>query len=138
MTENFMPRNGLDRIQTDLVAAFKARDPARIAGFYAEDALFFTPGQAPVVGRAAITKVMLHDLKDPGFGLDLAQQTSAEAASGDLAYARGTFTASFTNPETKQTQSIGGTYLQIFRKLENDSWEILEDISSPGLPPSEA
>ncbi len=128
----------MNLIQADLIAAFKARDPARIAGFYADDAVFVTPGRGPVVGRKAIAELMVEDLKDPGFSLELADQTSRVAASGDLAYSRGTFTASFTDPQTRQVQSIGGTYLQVLGKRDHGGWEIVEDISSPGPPPSEA
>jgi uncharacterized protein (TIGR02246 family) len=125
-------------IQADLIAAFKARDPARIAGFYADDAVFFTPGRAPVIGRKAVAEIMVEDLKDPGFNLELTEQISRMAVSGDLAYVRGTFIASFTNPQTGQVQSIGGTYLQVLGKPEGGGWQILEDISSPGPPPGEA
>jgi ketosteroid isomerase-like protein len=77
---------------------------------------------------------MMEDLKDSAFDLGLAPQATGVAASGDLAYARGTFTASFTNPQTRQVESIGGNYLQVFRKRGDDNWEICEDISSPGSP----
>jgi ketosteroid isomerase-like protein len=46
----------MNLIQADLIAAFRARDPARIAGFYADDAVFFTPGRAPIVGRKAVAR----------------------------------------------------------------------------------
>ena len=128
----------MNLIQSDLVAAFRARDPARIAGFYAVDAVFVTPGRAPVIGRKAVAEIMVEDLKDPGFNLELTEQTSRMAVSGDLAYVRGTFTASFTNPQTGQVQGIGGTYLQVLFKREDGGWQIVEDISSPGPPPSEA
>jgi ketosteroid isomerase-like protein len=55
-----------------------------------------------------------------------------------LAYARGSFKVSFTNPQTKQVQSVGGAYLQIFRKREDGRWEIVEDISSAGPTPAVA
>jgi uncharacterized protein (TIGR02246 family) len=125
-------------IQNEIVAAFKERDPARIANLYAEDAVFFTPGRPAIVGRNAIAEVMMEDLKDPAFDLGFAPQATGVAASGDLAYARGTFTASFTNPQTGQVGSIGGNYLQVFRKRADNSWEICEDISSPGSPGAEA
>jgi uncharacterized protein (TIGR02246 family) len=128
----------MNLIQADLIAALKARDPARIAGLYADDAVFVTPGRAPVIGRKAVAEIMVEDLKDPGFSLELTERTSRMAVSGDLAYSRGTFTASFTNPETGQVQSIGGTFLQVLRKQEDGGWQILEDISSPGPPPGEA
>jgi uncharacterized protein (TIGR02246 family) len=125
-------------IQAEIVAAFEARDADRIASLYAEDAVFFTPGRPATIGRAAIAEVMIEDLQDPGFALELVGQTTLVAASGDLAYARGTFKASFTNPQSRQVQSVGGTYLQVFRKRTDGSWEILEDISSPGPPPTGA
>jgi uncharacterized protein (TIGR02246 family) len=128
----------MNLIQSDLIAAFRARDSARIADFYADDAVFVTPGRAPVIGRKAVAEIMVEDLKDPGFNLELTEQTSRMAVSGDLAYIRGTFTASFTNPQSGQVQSIGGTYLQVLGKQEGGGWQILEDISSPGPPPSEA
>jgi uncharacterized protein (TIGR02246 family) len=128
----------MNLIQSDLIAAFRARDPARIADFYADDAVFVTPGRAPVIGRKAVAEIMVEDLKDPGFNLELTEQTSRMAVSGDLAYIRGTFTASFTSPQSGQVQSIGGTYLQVLGKQEGGGWQILEDISSPGPPPSEA
>ena len=125
-------------IQAELIAAFEARDPVRIASLYADDATFVTPGREPIAGRNAVAEVMAEDLKDPGFSLDLLGQATGVAASGDLAYARGTFQASFTNPQSKQVNSIGGTFLQIFRKRGDGSWEVLEDISSPGPSQGEA
>jgi uncharacterized protein (TIGR02246 family) len=123
-------------IQTELVAAFEARDASRIAGFYAEDAVFFTPGRPAVAGREAVAKVMIEDLQDPAFNLQLTEQATRTAAADDLAYSRGRFRVSFTNPGSGQVESVGGNYLQIFRKKIDGSWEILEDISSPG--PAEA
>ncbi len=121
-------------VHAEIVAAFRARDPARIAALYAEDAVFFTPGRSPVVGREAVGRVMAEDLEDPGFSLELADQETRVSASGDLACTRGTFRASFTNPQTGEVQTIGGNYLQVLRKNSDGSWEIVEDISSPGAP----
>jgi uncharacterized protein (TIGR02246 family) len=124
-------------IQHDIVAAFRQRDAARIAALYAEDAVFFMPGRPAVIGQKAVAQAMIEDLKDPDFNLDLVEQRTRVAASGDLAYARGTFTVSFTNPQSGQVESVGGNYLQVFRKRTDGSWEILEDISSPGPRPAE-
>ena len=121
-------------IHNEVVAAFTARDPDRIAGLYAEDAVFFTPGRPAIAGRAAIAKVMAEDFRDPGFSLELADQHSAISASGDLAYTRGAFKVGFTSPGSHEVQSVGGNYLQVFRKKADGGWEIVEDISSPGVP----
>jgi uncharacterized protein (TIGR02246 family) len=121
-------------VHSELVAAFASRDAARVAGLYAEDALFFTPGRPAVRGRSAILDLMKADFEDPGFSLELHEQRTSVSSSGDLAYARGTFRASFTGPGSREVRSVGGNYLQIFRKARDGRWEILEDISSPGAP----
>lgn len=121
-------------ILAEIVAAFQAKDPARIAGLYARDAVFVTPGRPPIVGREAVARIMAEDLRDPGFHLDLAEEKIFVSASGDMAYARGAFRASFTNPRTREVESVAGTYLQVFRRQPDGAWEIAEDISSPGAP----
>jgi uncharacterized protein (TIGR02246 family) len=115
----------------ELQQAIDARDPARIADFYAEDAMFLTPGRPAVQGRDAVERMMIEDLNDPGFGLALTVQASHVAASGDLGYARGTLRLSFTNPQTGEVGSIAANYLQVFRKDGDGSWKVIEDISSP-------
>jgi uncharacterized protein (TIGR02246 family) len=119
-------------IHNDLVAAFHARDPARIADLYAADAVFVTSGRPPVEGRDAIEQVMREDLQDPGFKLALTDEKTIVSAAGDLAYSRGTFQASFTNPHTSDVQTIGGNYLQVLQKQDDGAWKVLEDISSVG------
>jgi len=123
-------------IHDELVAAFAARDAGRIAGLYAEDAVFFTPGRAAIIGRDAIARVMAEDFLDAGFNLELGLETTAVSASGDLAYARGTFRASFSDRETGDVRSVGGNYLQVFRARAGGGWEVVEDISSPGAAPA--
>ena len=117
-------------VQRQLVEAFNERNAVRIAELYAEDAVFVMPGRPPVVGRPAIVRAMEEDFRDESFSLELAEQKTEEF--GDLAYARGTFRVRFTVPGTAGIQSVAGNYLQVFRKQPDDSWQIAEDISSPG------
>ncbi len=121
--------------QSEMLEAFQARDADRIAAYYAEDAVFFMPGRAPVAGREAVARTMEEDLSDAGFSLDLAGQKTEVSASGDMAYTRGTFRASYTNPQTGKIETVGGNYLQVFRKQADGSWKVVEDISSPGAAP---
>jgi uncharacterized protein (TIGR02246 family) len=119
-------------IHDDLVAAFHSRDATRIADLYAKDAVFFTSGRSPIEGRDAIERVMKEDLQDPGFNLALTAQKTEVSASEDVAYTRGTFQASFTNPQTSKVQTVGGNYLQVFEKRDGGVWKVVEDISSVG------
>ena len=120
----------------EMQEAFDAKDPVRIAAFYAEDALFFTPARPPAHGREAIHGMMAEDVKDPGFRLDLTPHATSVSASGDLGYVRGTLCLSFTNPGTGQVQTIGANYLQVFLKSADGFWKVVEDISSPAAPPA--
>jgi uncharacterized protein (TIGR02246 family) len=122
-------------VQDALLAALAAKDARRIADLYANDAMFFMPGRPVVEGRDAVERVMSEDLEDPNFSLDLRDQKTEVSASGDMAYARGTFRVSFTIPQTREVQSVGGNYLQVFRKNADGNWKVVEDISSPGAAP---
>ena len=64
---------------------------------------------------------------DPNFKLSLSNKKTEVAGSGDLAYRRGSFTITFTNPQTKQAENSAGTYLTVFRKQADGSWKVVED-----------
>ena len=44
-----------------------------------------------------------------------------------LAYRRGAFKITYTNPQTKQAENGAGTYLTVFRKQADGSWKVVED-----------
>lgn len=122
----------VQQAEAQMFAGFKARDAAKASSVYAEDALLATPEQTPVKGRQAIGEMFARDFKDPAFSLDLTNEKTDVAASGDLAYTRGTFRIAFTNPGTKKVENGAGTYLTVFRKQEDGSWKVTEDLATPG------
>jgi ketosteroid isomerase-like protein len=130
-----------------MLAAFKAKDSAKLTSYYADDAVVATPGRAAASGRAAILGINGDDLKDPGFSLDFTNEKTEVAAAGDLAYTRGSFRVAFTDPATKKVQNAAGNYLTVFRKQDDGSWKAVADYSVPGaaeasptlpLPPPKA
>lgn len=114
------------KVEQEMLAAFKAKDAAKLGGYYAEDALLAQPGQAPSVGRAAIAEALAGDMKDPAFSLDFAPDEAA--ASGDMAYTRGRFRVGYTNPATKKPENASGTYITIFRRQADGRWLVAEDV----------
>jgi uncharacterized protein (TIGR02246 family) len=120
------------RTEAEMLAAFKAKDPARLAGYYADEAVMATPGRAAAAGRAAIVAMLEADMKDPAFALDFANAKTLVAASGDIAYTRGTFRVTFTDPATKRPREGRGNYVTIFRKQSDGSWKAIEDVASEG------
>jgi ketosteroid isomerase-like protein len=59
--------------------------------------------------------------------MSLSNEKTEVAGSGDLAYRRGTFKITYTNPQTKQAENGAGTYLTVFRKQAGGSWKVVAD-----------
>lgn len=126
----------VEKSEADMLAAFKAKDAARIASYYGDDAVVSMPGRAALTGREAVSKTIGEDLKDPAFTLDFTNEKTDVAASGDIAYTRGTFRVAYTDPQSKKVENVAGNYVTIFKKQADGSWKVVEDISSPGAPPA--
>jgi uncharacterized protein (TIGR02246 family) len=122
------------KVEEEVLAAFKAKDAAKVASYYAEDAVVSTPGRAAAKGREAIGKALQEDLSDPAFAIDFTNEKAA--VSGDMGYTRGTFRVTFTNPQTKAPQNIVGNYVTVFRKQADGSWKATEDVASEGAAPA--
>jgi uncharacterized protein (TIGR02246 family) len=116
--------------EQDMLAAWKAKDPAKLASYYTDDASVATPGAPLVTGRDAIVKCVTDDLKDPAFGLDFSNADTR--VSGDVAYTRGTFRVSFTNPQTRKPQTMSGNYLTVFARQADGHWKAAEDFATEG------
>ncbi|MEA3033882.1 MAG: hypothetical protein QOH86_1898 [Sphingomonadales bacterium] len=118
------------RVEQDMLAAWKAKDPARLASYYTDDAAVANPGETLASGRDAILKSFAAALKDPAFSLDYSNLDTR--VSGDVAYTRGTFRVTFTNPETKKPQNLSGNYLTVFAKQPDGGWKAAEDFATEG------
>lgn len=134
-TSSAADRHELMHWQSGLVEALEAKDGARVATYYADDAVLITPGRTPLEGREAIAQMFEQDMRDVGFSLHLADQRTEMSSAGDMGYTRGTFRASFTNSQTRNIESIGGDYVQVFRRQHDGRWNVVQDIASPGLAP---
>ena len=121
-------------VETDLQTAYKAKDAAKIASFYAADADVVVPFQAPVKGVDQ-EKSLAASLTDPAFDLKFANARTEVSPAGDMAYTRGTYTVTFTNPGNKQVATQAGNYVTVFRKTAEGGWKIVQDIASPGVSP---
>jgi uncharacterized protein (TIGR02246 family) len=118
-------------------AAAAARDPAKFASYYTDDAVFINTGADPLHGPAAIQAAMTGAFKDPNFSLRFAPDRVDVAASGDLAYTEGHFTETETAPAAQAQLVQSGSYVTVYRKQADGSWKAVADIVSNG-PPSGA
>lgn len=122
--------------EAGMLAAWKARDGAKVAAFYADDAVVAVPGVPAQKGAAAIRAATDADLKDPAFAVDFTNEKTEIAAAGDMAYTRGTFRVTYTDPATKKPLNVAGSYVTLFRKQDDGSWKAIEDYAVPGAAES--
>ena len=123
----------IKNVEGEMLAAFQAKDAAKLTSYYASDAMLAVPGRT-VKGTAAITKANTEDLADPAFALNFTNDRTDIAASGDLGYTNGTYNVSYTDPKTKKVVKGAGTYVTVFRKQADGSWKAVADIATPGAP----
>ncbi len=120
------------------VQDFATKDVDKVSAHYAQDATLMLPGSPAVTGMVEIKKVMAGMIADPNLVLTFSSQKSEVAQSGELAYTRGTYSLTLTNPKTKQPETQTGSYVTSFKKQADGSWKAEDDIVTPGSPSSPA
>jgi len=111
-----------------------AKDVDKLTAFYADNATIMAPGFPPATGTAAIKGLLGEVVKDPNWSLTFESSSSEAAKSGDVAYTRGTYTETATDPKSKKVMMEKGTYLTVFAKQADGSWKAVEDINTPSGP----
>lgn len=123
--------SAVERVEQEMLAAFQAKDAARLGAHYAPDAVVALPGRS-ARGKAAIDKINAEDLADPNFKLTFANEKTEVAASADLAYTIGSFNVSYTDSKTKQPATGAGSYMTVFKKQADGNWKVAADFATPG------
>ena len=114
--------------------AYAKKDAAALAAEYADDAAIANPGMA-LATDAAARKALLDGIAgDPALKVDFATDRVIVANSGELASSRGHYTMTYTDPGTKQPKTESGSYLTVYRKGADGSWQAVEDFITPGAP----
>lgn len=119
--------DAVNRTAQEILAALQAKDEAKVASYYAPDAVLATPGRPAVKGVEAVSKAIRNDIADPNFKLSVSDGKTDVATSGDLAYRRVSLKVTYTNPQTKQVENAAATALTVFRKQADGSWKVVED-----------
>ncbi|HEX6862865.1 MAG TPA: SgcJ/EcaC family oxidoreductase [Thermoanaerobaculia bacterium] len=107
----------LARVLTDYEAAWSKKDPAALAGLFAEDGFVLPNGGTPVRGRAAIQKHYT------GHGGPLSLRAIAYAAEGGVGYIIGGYTDTAGKPDI-------GKFTLTLRKGPDGRWLILSDMDN--------
>ena len=113
-------------------AAAQAKDAAKFAAIYAEDAVVMLARAPDMRGIAAIREGIAAMMQDPAFSLSFAAENVVVARSGDLAYETGSYSMTMTGPD-KKPATEKGQYVVVWRKDASGQWKVVVDapVSDP-------
>ena len=111
----------MDREFMDNVAA---KNAARVAGIYADDARILMPGRPVISGQSEILAFWKAALNGPVEAIAL--DTTHIDVSGDLAYAFGTNTI-LLKPPGEAPREEKGKYVAVYRRQPTGDWKIVVD-----------
>lgn len=117
-------------------ADFKAKDPAKLAGHYADDAVLMSPQTPAWKGMDQIKAGLTQMVADPALNLQFKTDHVGVAGDGATAWTQGSYTMTMTDPATKKVVNSAGSYLTIYQKQADGSWKAVEDIATEGPPPA--
>jgi uncharacterized protein (TIGR02246 family) len=116
------------------VAAFvrdwAGKDADRIAAHYTADGNFMIPNAPTVTGKDAIGKAMKGALSDPNWSMELKPVQVDVSGAGDLAYTRGSYVLTATDPARGNAVTEKGRFVIVFRKQADGSWKAVQHISN--------
>jgi ketosteroid isomerase-like protein/quercetin dioxygenase-like cupin family protein len=108
-----------------------AKDPDKMASFFATDGSVYATGMPVVTGTSAIRQTLGQMLSTPGFDLQWAAAKADVGTGGDVGYTTGTY----------QMTSAGGTekgkYVTVWKK-QDGQWKVAEDIFNADASPAPA
>jgi ketosteroid isomerase-like protein len=116
------------------VQDYRAKDVAKALAHYAPDASLMPSGMAPMHGSKSIEAGLKGLIADPAFDLNFSADNVRVAASGDLAYTRGTYSLRVTDPKTRKPITDKGSYVTVYAKQADGSWKAVDDIVASSQP----
>jgi len=121
------------------VKDWQAKDVDKITAHYAPDATLLIAGIPVMKGTDAIKAGLGGMLKDPHLSLTFSPTSVVIAKGDDLAYTQGVYTMTYTEPKTGMTLIEKGKYVTVYKKQDDGSWKVVEDIDNadgPAMPAS--
>ena len=117
---------------------WQAKDADKITSHYAPDAVLMITNVPAAKGSDAVKSIVSTTLKDPHMSLTYSPTVVVLSKSDDMAYVQGVYTMTFTEPRTGSTLMEKGKYLTVYRKQDDGSWKIVEDIDNADAPATTA
>jgi ketosteroid isomerase-like protein len=122
----------LAKIREAWVQDLRTKQLEPILTFYAPDAAFLQPTGERIAGSAALRTLFQNIMAT--FNSDLTLNSQNLETSGDLAYDSGDFQENLTVIATGAKIISKGSYIIIFKRQPNGSWQIVQHVWT-GTPP---
>ena len=123
----------LAKIREAWVQDLRTKQLEPILKFYAPDAVFLQPTGERITGSAAL-RILFQTIMAT-FNSDLTLNSQNLETSGDLAYDSGDFQESLATIATGAKITSKGSYIIIFRRQPDRSWQIVQHVWT-GTPPA--
>ncbi len=117
---------------------WQAKDADKITSHYAPDAVLMITNVPATKGSDAIKSVVNPMLKDPHMSLTFSPSVVVLSKNDDMAYVQGFYTMTYSEPRTGSTLIEKGKYLTVYKKQDDGSWKIAEDIDNADAPATTA
>jgi ketosteroid isomerase-like protein len=122
----------LANIREAWVQDLRTKQLEPILKFYAPDAVFLQPTGERITGSAALRTLFQTIMAT--FNSDLTLHSQNLEISGDLAYDSGDFQETLTTIASGARITAKGSYIFIFKRQPNGSWQIVQHVWT-GTPP---
>ncbi len=122
----------LAQIREAWVQDLRTKQLEPILKFYAPDAVFLLPNGERITGSAALRTLFQTIMAT--FDSDLTLHSQNLETSGALAYDSGDFQETLTTIATGAKITSKGSYVVIFKRQPNGTWQIVQQVFT-GVPP---
>lgn len=113
--------------------ASMAGDNASVLALMADDAVFITPGQPPIVGKAAFAALL--PANPASMRLVAKQEILEVGGTDDLAWSRSALIVTVTPPSSAQPVTRSGHTLTLFARHPSGHWLLTRDANTLLLQP---
>lgn len=122
----------ITKLAKEFEVAFNAKDAAKVAAFYAEEATVNPPNEAAVHGRKNI-QAWMQKMMDMGLG-NMVLTPTESAISGTIAYEAGTYSMTMTPAGGGKPMPDKGKYVVVLKQI-GGRWLLAHDIFNSDLVP---
>jgi ketosteroid isomerase-like protein len=120
----------LMQVSRDWAKSLSADSIDRVMSFWADSAMFVTPDNAPLYGKAAIRKMVEQSFKTPGFKITWEPVSASISDNGDMGYLIEKSEVTVVD-STGKPMTLYGQVVTIWKKDADGNWKNVVDITVP-------